>query len=242
MPSASWGSTLSKHRVAWAALAVIFCACATEPLAAQAVPHPAWDTAALDTARGVDYLSAAEKDLLFGINKLRSDPARYADLYLARRRGSYSGRLYKQPGQIDIMTNEGVAALDECITELKRAQPRKPLQPSRGLSRAADDHTGDQGRSGGTGHTGSDGSSSAARMERYGGWGRRVGENISYGYDGAADILFQLVVDDGVQARGHRRNLMHPDFAFVGLSIGRHPKHGSLCVMDFAGEYTETAR
>ncbi len=200
-----------------------------------------WD-AALDTARSADYLSGAEKDLVLEINKLRSNPPRYAELYLLPRRGSYSGRLYKSPGEIDIRTNEGVAALDECIAELRKSRPRGLLMPSRGLSRAARDHAADQGRTGATGHGGSDGSSTESRMDRYGRWDVAAGENISYGHGEAREILIQLAVDDGVSSRGHRRNLMQEELGYVGLSIGRHPKFGSLCVMDFAGQYADKVR
>ena len=208
----------------------------------QAIPVPAWDLAVLDTARSADWLSTAEKDLVLEINKLRTDPRRYAEEVLAPRRADYSGRLYKRPGQVDTMTIEGAAALEECIAELAKTGPVSPLRPSRGLSRAAADHAADQGRSGATGHTGSDGSAMDTRIGRYGAWERRAGENISYGRAEAVEILVQLVVDDGVASRGHRRNLLEPAFGVVGLAIGRHARYGSICVMDFAGGYVEGSR
>jgi hypothetical protein len=201
-----------------------------------------WDLSALDTARGAGYLSAEEKDLVLEINKLRSDPPRYAELVLAPRRASFSGRLYKRPGRVDIMTHEGVRALDECLAELRRSRPRGLLLASQGMSRAAADHAEDQARTGATGHTGSDGSSADSRMERYGEWLERAGENISYGSDEPAEILFQLLVDDGVPGRGHRANLMQPGFRSIGVAIGPHPRLRAMCVMDFAGGFRDKGR
>lgn len=49
------------------------------------------------------------------------------------------------------------------------------------LSKACADHINDLGPKGLTGHTGSDGSSVDQRIERYGEWGGKIGENISFG-------------------------------------------------------------
>jgi hypothetical protein len=198
-----------------------------------------WNKTLLDTARGVSYLSVTEKDVVFEVNKLRSAPGRYADLYLVPKRGNYSGKLYKRPGQVDIMTAEGVRALDDCISQLKKSKAINPLFPALGLSRAAKDHASDQAETGGIGHTGKDGSSAENRMNRYGRWSGTAGENISYGHNNAQEIVFQMLVDDGVVSRGHRKSLMQSAFRFIGLAIRLHPKYDHLCVIDFAGEYRE---
>lgn len=198
-----------------------------------------WNAALLDTARGVNYLSAVEKDVVFEINKLRSDPGRYTTLYLVPKRGNYSGKLYRRPGQVDIMTAEGVRGLDECISQLKKSKAFHPMLPSRGLSRAAADHAMDQAKTGSIGHAGQDGSTAAIRMNRYGTWEKTAVENISYGQDRAQEIVFQMLVDDGVPSRGHRRNLLQPAFRFIGLGLGTHPKYDHVCVINFAGEYAE---
>jgi uncharacterized protein YkwD len=198
-----------------------------------------WNKELFDTARRVNYLSATEKEVVFEINKLRAAPGRYADFYLVPKRGNYSGKLYKRPGQVDIMTAEGVRALEECISQLKKLKSSNPLLPSPGLSRAAKDHASDQAETGGIGHTGKDGSSAENRMNRYGRWAGMAGENISYGHDKAQEIVFQMLVDDGVPSRGHRRSLMQSAFRFIGLAIRSHPKYDHLCVINFAGEYRE---
>jgi hypothetical protein len=229
-----------RHDPSRALLAAAALAVTALRLAAQPAPAArGWDAARLDTARGADYLSDTEKDVIFEINKLRSDPARYAREYLVPRRAGFRGRVYRQPGEPDLMTGEGVAALDECIAEFERSEPRSPLAASRGLSRAASDLAADQARTGRTGHDASDGSRADSRISRYGRWERSAGENISYGPSRAAEIVIQLAVDDGVPDRGHRRNLLQSRFGVVGVAIDSHPAFGTTCVIDFAGAYTD---
>ncbi|MDR2495391.1 MAG: CAP domain-containing protein, partial [Spirochaetaceae bacterium] len=96
-----------------------------------------------------------------------------------------------------------------------------------------------QGPRGTTGHAGSNGSSPRDRLNRYGAWGVNVGENISYGGATGQDIVVQLLIDDGVPSRGHRKNNMESAFAFAGVGVGAHKVYGTMAVLDFAAAYTE---
>ncbi len=209
------------------------------PLVFIAAEETEWDISLLDTARDADYLSDVDKDIILELNKVRTDPSRYADEYIAPRKASYFGRTYRVAGQIDLRTNEGVTAVNECITALRRAAPREILLPSMALSAAAADHMNDQSGTGRTGHTGGDGSDLRERIERYGDRGSRIGENISYGPADAREVLIQLLVDDGVRSRGHRKNIMNKDFRYVGSAFGSHAKYSYMCVMDLAGMITD---
>lgn len=198
-------------------------------------------------ARAHPPLSAAEiqrneQEVWRELNAVRHDPAAYARRYLVPRRGLYHDRLLRQPGKIDVLTDEGVRALEECIDVLTAASAAPPLTYSAGLARAAQDHVRDQSASGETGHEGSDGSAPVNRIERYGRWHTVVGENIAYGYGQARDIVIQLLVDDGVPDRGHRAAILNPSFRMVGVAIGPHPEYHYMCVMDFAAAYTERGR
>src|SRR3546814_17263691 len=55
-------------------------------------------------------------------------------------------------GEIDIMTREGVAAVDEAIRDLRREGPLPPLAWSDPLARAAADHVAVQSRSDAVAH------------------------------------------------------------------------------------------
>jgi uncharacterized protein YkwD len=187
---------------------------------------------------GVDFLSDIEKDVMKEMNLARTNPAEYA-AKLKEFRKRYRGNLIIVPDGINMMTNEGVRACDEAIRFLETSKPLAPLKVSKGLSLAARDHAKDQGPKGATGHDGSNGSSPFARMNHYGKWLGSAGENISYGKNTGEEIVFQLLIDDGVQSRGHRKNIFSSAFNFAGIGFGSHRKYNYMCVIDFAGGYAE---
>ncbi|MDR0763142.1 MAG: hypothetical protein LBF01_01415, partial [Bacteroidales bacterium] len=53
-----------------------------------------WNIETLDAAKDVDYLSAIEKDVVLEMNKVRTDPKKYAKLYIRPRLKHYSGKDY----------------------------------------------------------------------------------------------------------------------------------------------------
>jgi uncharacterized protein YkwD len=187
------------------------------------------------------FLSPLEEGVFNEINLARTNPKRYLS-FLENQRPLYNGKRFERPSEIPIITQEGVAALDEAINYLRSAKPLPPLESSIGLSRAASDHAKDQGRTGAMGHKGTDGSDPWDRMSRYGTWQRKAAENIAYGRDNARDIVMQQVIDDGVHDRGHRTNLFNPEFHFVGIGCESHVRYRNVCVMDFAEGYSEKSR
>jgi uncharacterized protein YkwD len=184
------------------------------------------------------YLSPVESGVVAEINLARTDPKVYAK-FLREYRALIHNGVYEQPGEIGVQLEEGTRAVDEAIGYLERQAALGPLTASKGLSSAAKTQAVDQGRSGATGHSGSDGSSPFDRMNRYGKWQVIAGENIAYGSGDARGIVIQLIVDDGVASRGHRDNIFKPSFKVVGIGVGPHPKYGTVCVQDFAGDYEE---
>ena len=198
-----------------------------------------WDNNTLNTAAKANYLSQLEKDIILEINKLRSNPEKYANDYIVPLAKNYQQNMLYYPGDKPLQTHEGVRALNECVRELKRQQPLSLVYPSKGLTQAAKDHVKDQSQTGGVGHNGSDHSNSKVRIERYGQWKVRIAENIAYGGITAQQIVIYLLIDDGVRDRGHRKTFLHPDFTKVGVAVGKHPKYGIMSVMDFAGTFIE---
>lgn len=170
------------------------------------------------------------------MNLARQNPALYAT-YLEELRPNYQGNLFVS-GHTRIRTKEGVKALDEAIRFLRSARPLQPFIFSPGMSKGAADHCNNQAH-GGMGHHGSDGSSPGRRISRYGTWGSSWGENISYGKSTARDIVIQLIVDDGLRARKHRKNIFNSNFNYAGAASGPHARYRVICSIDFAGEYTE---
>ena len=183
------------------------------------------------------YLSPVEQEVLDDINLARTDPKQYAE-FLAEMRPYFNGNHLQRPGQPILVTQEGVAAVDEAIRFLRSAEAVPALTASRGLSLAAGIHVDDQ-QSGAMGHTGSDGSEPWDRISRFGTWQVEVAENISYGGYSTRGVVTQLIVDDGVPDRAHRLNLFNPKYRFVGVGCGAHARLHDMCVMDFAVAYSE---
>ena len=180
-----------------------------------------------------DYLSGLENQVIDEMNFARTNPSQYANI-LREHKQWFDGKYVRMPGEITLVTNEGVSAVNEAIQFMERQRPLSPLIGQRGMSRGAQDHVRDQGPKGGTGHTGSDGSTPWDRIERYGSWQHRTGENISYGADSARRIVMQLIIDDGVPSRGHRDNIFNKKFNVTGVAVGKHKKYGQMCVITYA--------
>lgn len=192
-------------------------------------PRPALDS--------TNWLRLA-RDIHTETNALRRDPSAYA-LHLERMLPHFEGRLLHRPGRPSLRTDEGPAAVEEAIAVLKARRPVGPLRWSKGLAAAAADHVRDQGPVGGLEHTGTDRSNPARRASRYGRWVQGIAENIAYGEASAREVVIQLLVDDGVPARGHRDNILDPNWGAGGVACGPHLRYRQMCVMDYAFRYVE---
>lgn len=182
---------------------------------------------------------AMDRDLagqvLVEINLARTSPSAYAG-FLREFRGLFHGKYFLLPGSdTRMMTNEGVRAVDEAIKVLSRQKPLPPLAWSDGLAAAAAELVTEQGETGATGH----GGAMRERIDRHGKWNRQIGENIGYGPTKARNMVMQLIVDDGVPDRGHRKNIFSTVFRTAGVACGPHPGYGNMCVIDFADQFKE---
>ncbi len=201
----------------------------------ETIDESIWDLSVLDTAKDADYMDDIEKDVILEMNMARSNPAKYAELYIEPRIKKFNGKIYGG----NLQTNEGVTVVNECIKFMKAQKPLNLLKPSKGLTQAAKDHAETQSLTDQTGHTGTDGSDPFKRMKRYGNY-KTAGENISYGSKTAREIVVTLLIDDGVKSRGHRKNIMNKDFDAAGVGFAnKHKLYGCECVLDYAGAYVE---
>jgi hypothetical protein len=168
------------------------------------------------------------------LNQIRANP----QMLLPHLEGMvprFEGTLLKRPGHVNLRTNEGVGAVIETIEYIKNMTPKCQLTWSDDIWRAARDHVLDHGPIGASGHTGSDGSSVSQRIERYCGIIGCSGENIDYGSDTALDVLVDLIIDDGVASRGHRKNIFSPDWKQHACYTGFHKGYKNMTVQDFTG-------
>jgi uncharacterized protein YkwD len=61
------------------------------------------------------------------------------------------------------------------------------------------------------------------------------GENIDYGQKSAQEVIIALMVDDGVESRGHRENIFNKGFKFMGCFTGDHKTYGKSTVINYNG-------
>lgn len=196
-----------------------------------------WDMNTLNTAVSASYLNDEEKNLILAMNLVRSNPPLYADLYVKPFMAMYKNKQIHYPDGTIIATEEGLTPVRELYNELKRTKPLPPLKPSKGLSKAAASHTSYQSKNGQIGHDGQGGMQK--RIEKQGDWSGAIGENISYGYQSGHEAVLSLLIDDGVKNRGHRKNILNPDFKTAGVSINTHPKYRWVHVINYAGGFSD---
>ena len=191
----------------------------------------------LNSAENSAYLDKMEQQVIQELNKVRSNPKRFAEEYLEELLAAYEGKLYTYPGQDPVNSREGVSPLIECIGVLKATASMPILQPAEGLAKAANELVADQQKNGGIGHITRNGSTPQNRIEKHGTWDICSAEDITYGSFEARQIVIALLIDDGVPDRSHRKNILNPCFNYAGVANGKHPSYLSICAIDYAGDY-----
>ena len=191
---------------------------AAAPLRAQSDPWSQWEEATvreLNTAADLDYLDDEEKKVILFMNMARYNGPLFADTFLES---------YLREKQMD--NNSYVKSLRR---DLKKLDRLSPLIPEKDLSAVAGGHALESGKQGSTGHQGFKQRFEPLLGNPY----SHVGENCSYGYERAIDIVLGLLVDEGVKDLGHRHNILSDDFNSIGVAIRPHKRYRTNCVMDF---------
>lgn len=199
----------------------------------------------LGWAQGVDEdgypLDAAytkeEFNVVRELNRIRQYPKHYGAFLRDLRDKYYRDGLWRLPKRIPIRMQEGPEVFDEAIQFLETVEPCPPLVINETLAKAALEHVKNQGPSGETGHRGLDGSKSSDRIERYGTYTTVAGEIINYGPEVPRYSVLQLVLDDGVPNRGHRKAVFNREFRVAGPAIGPHKTYGSMTVVVLVDDY-----
>lgn len=180
-----------------------------------------------------------EHAILSEINVLRADPPAYARRLEAMAKHYDGVLMLRGAGLAPIRTVEGKAALLEAIDALHDALALPPLLATSGLARAARDHVVDTGPTGAVGHRGTDGSNSLQRISRRGSSEGLSGEVAVYGWDAAQDVVVDLLIDDGIRDRSHRRALLRPQYAQAGAACGAHARFRIMCVVEMAERFRD---
>lgn len=199
---------------------------------------PATTSAATSRSDGVGT-SAMERGVLDEINRVRTNPSGYADVLEASLR-YYNGTIYRRPGDpVALQTREGVPAVREAISALRATSPLAPLRFSQGMALGARDHVQDQAPRGLMNHRGTDGSMAWDRVGRYGEWKSKVSENMTFGPESPRDVVYALVVDDGIRDRGHRHNILDPEMRVAGVVCAPHKTYRLMCDMVHAVGFSD---
>jgi uncharacterized protein YkwD len=66
-----------------------------------------------------------------------------------------------------------------------------------------------------------------------------VSENISTLEVDPRQVVIQLLIDDGVPDRGHRKNLFNPELHQAGAGHAPHRDYRVVTVIDYAGGFVE---
>ena len=193
-----------------------------------------WDMEQLDTARELDYLSNMEKDIILALNMVRTDPSRYAKLYIRPLTSAFSGNLRHLNGRDWLITDEGYVPVEELYYILIHHAPAPAFIVDKSLHSSAEELALDQSLTGDTGHISSKGRGFAVRIRSYAQWKKSVSETIGYGGKTGFDMVNDMLIDDGVSDRGHRLIMMDPVFHFVGTSVRPHSMYGFTAVIDYA--------
>ncbi len=192
---------------------------------------------AISAPAAAQQTTRLESGVVAELNALRSDPGAYARKLRVYRAMIGPDGVRHDPGNpIGIRTFEGTASVDEAIIALQKQAPLPPLTMDYQLVAVAQRYAAEQGRTGGTGHVSADGTTMAIRIGRGRTISGALAETISYGEITPADVVRQLIIDDGVASRGHRKILLSPEMRYVGVGCAPHPTYGFACVEDYSSE------
>jgi uncharacterized protein YkwD len=123
------------------------------------------------------------------------------------------------------------------VNDLKTRDKVGTLQLSPALTATAEAHAIDMGTKNKVGHISSNGVTFDKRLREWAKAKGAVAENCDYGNVEPIDIVMSLLIDDGIENLGHRKNILEPRLHYIGIAVEKHKKYGFNCVMDFAEKF-----
>lgn len=178
-------------------------------------PFEKWESnhiALCNTAKNCDYYSEEEKKVILLINLVRTNPALFCETYLKKHKQKYKVK--------------NTSYYKSLVKTLKSIHPMSALSPDKSIYEAANSHAIASGKKGSSGHQNFDKRKDQSNCDYF-------GENCSYGYSDAENIVMQLLIDEGVKSLGHRENILNESYSLIGLGIAKHKVWKWNCVIDF---------
>jgi len=193
----------------------------TSMLEAQHDVWEKWDEDVIrkaNTAIDIEYMNEEEKKVVLFINLARTDGDRFAETFLTQ--------------YLSENGTEKTGYVRSLFRDLKKVSELPLLIPEKDLTSIAQGHATLSGKTGHTGHRDFNKRFDPVMGNPY----RHVGENCSYGYNRAIDIVITLLIDEGIRDMGHRKNMLNADFNSVGVAIRPHTRYRINCVIDFGSQ------
>lgn len=187
-------------------------------LKAQTSVWDRWDpevVGKLFTSRSIPYMNEEEQKVVLFMNMARHDGALFAETFL----NSY----------VEINQVEHTPFLKSLYRDLAKVAGIVPLVPEEDLTSVAQGHAVKSGETGHVGHKDIKKRFAPLRGNPYIEWA----ENCSYGYEEAISIVITLLIDEGIETMGHRKNILNTSYNSVGVAIRPHTSYRVNCVIDF---------
>ena len=179
-----------------------------------------------DTAKGYDYLSNDEKNIILFINLVRMDGNKFSNSLLEEW-----VKMYKLDKTGATEAGQYVKSLYDDLKEIKNLPL---LIPSKNLYNAAYYHAKDMGKTGQKGHFSSNGTPYEERILKFGNY-KKAAENCYYGLISPYLITMTLLIDYKEPTLGHRKTILNKYYKYIGVSIQPHNSSFSFnCVQEFA--------
>ncbi len=168
---------------------------------------------ACNTAKNALYLSAKEREVIYILNLLRSNPVYFAKNVLTR---------YPDSSRQGWLVN--VDYYKSLMDTLLKMKPLNILKPDKKCFTSALCHAESTGVTGAVTH---DRANDDCKQKQF-----FNGECIDFGSSNPLDIILHLMIDENVPSLGHRF-ICISSYKSVGVSIQPHKNYGHMAVLDF---------
>lgn len=141
---------------------------------------------------------------------------------------------------MQITKTEGISAVSDAINFVKKSPDLKPLYWNKYLSKVCKVHAQYCAKHNNTSHKNKKGEKASERMKKYGHVFFGGAENIINGSNNPIESVLNLIIDDGVSDRGHRKNILAEAHRTIGVASEPHPSLGVVVVCNYAFHYCST--
>ena len=166
-----------------------------------------------NTAADTKYMSNEERQVIYILNLLHSNPKLFANTVVAKY-PDYKKKSYLQD----------VPEYKSLLDTLRKVRKLPLLYPDSLCFESAKCHALSSGK---TAYVGHERKTEECKVKM-----RHQGECCQYGYKDALSIVMALLIDQGVSSLGHRF-LCLSEYGHAGVSIQPHNSYGHNTVIDF---------